>query len=184
MIQADHRRPNSRATAVKVHHQSQSSVTFNSVSTFRALSTWIVNRTIDVAARNGLDGPVRLRSVGLRIGESGFQVGDPPVLEAQVGAGGLQPLVEGAVVGGELADPLFESGVLGGDPLDGVFGPLGLQVADLTEEFADAGALGEDLGVGGLEAFFGVQRPLAPRCLSLVVLLGGIPGSARASGLS
>lgn len=36
-----------------------------------------------------------------------------PVLEAQIRAGGLESLVEGAVVGGELADALFEGGVLG-----------------------------------------------------------------------
>ncbi|MGW0316446.1 hypothetical protein [Streptomyces flavidovirens] len=57
----------------------------------------------------------------------GFEVGDAPVLEAQVRAGGLESLVEGAVVGGELADALFEGGVLGGDPLDGALGPLSLQ---------------------------------------------------------
>ncbi|MEV8108039.1 hypothetical protein [Streptomyces sp. NPDC088135] len=37
-------------------------------------------------------------------------------------------------------------------------------------EFADAGALGEDLGLGGLECFFSVQRALAPGRLVLVVL--------------
>jgi hypothetical protein len=40
--------------------------------------------------------------------------------------------------------------------------PLGFQVADLAEELADAGALGEDLGVGGLEGVLGVQCPLPP----------------------
>jgi hypothetical protein len=70
-------------------------------------------------------------------------------LEAQVGAGGLEAFVEGAIVGGELADTLLQGGVLGGDPLDGFLGSFGFQVADLAEEFADAGALGEDLGVGG-----------------------------------
>ncbi len=43
-----------------------------------------------------------------RFGDAGFEVGDAPVLEAQVRAGGLESLVEGAVVGGELADALFE----------------------------------------------------------------------------
>ena len=132
-----------------------------------------------------------------RVGELGFEVGDAPVLEAQVGAGGFEPFVEGAVVGGELADALFERGVLGGDPLDGLLGPFGLQVADLAEEFADAGALGEDLGVGGLEGVFGVQRAFAPGRLALVVLVGERSGAvrspasaiavataARASGLS
>ena len=35
-----------------------------------------------------------------RGGQLCFEVGHAPVLEAQVGAGGLEPLVEGAVVGG------------------------------------------------------------------------------------
>src|SRR6266498_3767065 len=83
------------------------------------------------------------------VGDLGFEVGDAAVLEAQVGAGGLESFVENAVVGGELADTLLQGGVLGGDPLDGFLGPFGFQVADLAEEFADAGALGEDLGVGG-----------------------------------
>jgi hypothetical protein len=80
-----------------------------------------------------------------------FEVGDAPVLEAHVRPCGLEPLVEGSVVGGELADALFEGGVLGGDALDGLLGPLGFEVADAAEDFADAGALGEDLGVGRLE---------------------------------
>jgi hypothetical protein len=75
----------------------------------------------------------RVSDVWSRAGDLGFEVGDAPVLEAEVGACGLEPFVEGAVVGGE--------------PLDGLLGPLGLQVADLAEEFTDAGALGDDLGV-------------------------------------
>ena len=55
--------------------------------------------------------------------------------------GRLEPLVQGPVVGGELPYSLFEGGVLGGDALDGLLGPLGFQVPDLAEEFADAGAL-------------------------------------------
>jgi hypothetical protein len=98
-----------------------------------------------------------------------FELGGAPVGEAQVGAGGLQPLIEGPVVGGELAEALFEGGVLGGDPLDGFLGPLGLQVADLAKEFTDAGALGGDLGVGGLERVLGVECPLAPGRLGFVV---------------
>ncbi|MEJ8654522.1 hypothetical protein WKI65_42435 [Streptomyces sp. MS1.AVA.3] len=77
-----------------------------------------------------------------------FEGADAAVLEAEVGAGGLQPLVEGAIVSGQLADPPLERGVLGSDPLDGLLGPFGLQVTDLAEKFTDAGALGEDLGVG------------------------------------
>ena len=77
-----------------------------------------------------------------RVGESGFEIGHFAVLEAQVGARGLQSFVQGAVVGGELADALFEGGVLGGDALDGFLGPFGFQVADVAEEFTDAAALG------------------------------------------
>jgi hypothetical protein len=86
-----------------------------------------------------------------------FEVGDALVVEAEVLSCGLEFLLEGAVPGGERADALLERGVLGGDPLDGFLGPFGLQVADLAEELADTGALGEDLGVGGLERVFGVQ---------------------------
>lgn len=84
-----------------------------------------------------------------RVGDGGFKIGDAAVLEAEVGTGGFEPLVEGAVVGGQLADPLLERGVLGGDALDGFLGPFGLQVADLAEEFTDADALGADLVVRG-----------------------------------
>lgn len=48
-----------------------------------------------------LGAPPGLRS-SRRIGETSFEVGDAAVLEAQVGAGGLESFVEGAVVGGEL----------------------------------------------------------------------------------
>ena len=92
-------------------------------------------------------------------------------MEAQVGAGGLEAFVEGAVVGGELPDALFEGGVLGGDPLDGFLSPYGFQITDLAEKFTDAGALGEDLGMGGLEGLLGVKGPLAPGRLAGVVLV-------------
>jgi hypothetical protein len=80
-------------------------------------------------------------------------------LEADVGAGGFESFIEGAVVGAELAHALFEGGVLGGDPLNSILCPFGFQIADLAEEFADASALGENLGAGGLEGVFGVERP-------------------------
>jgi hypothetical protein len=83
-----------------------------------------------------------------RVGELCFEVGDALVVEAEVVPGGLESLVEGAVAGGELADALLAGGVLGGDAGDGLLGPLGFEVADLAEEPGDAGALGEDLGVG------------------------------------
>ena len=83
-------------------------------------------------------------------------------MEPQVGAGGFEPFVQGAVVRGELAHAFFERGVLGGDPPDLILCPFGFQVTDAAEEFANTGALGQDLGVGGLERVLGVERPLAP----------------------
>ena len=97
-----------------------------------------------------------------RFGQPRFEVGDATVLEAQVGPGGFESFVEGAVVGGELAHALFEGGVLGGHPLNSILRPFGFQVADASEEFADASALGENLGVGRLERVLGVERPLTP----------------------
>jgi hypothetical protein len=110
---------------------------------------------------------------GPGLGDLGFEVGDAA---AEVGAGRLEAFVEGAVVGGELADALLE----GGDPLNGFLGPFGFQVADLAEEFADAGALGEDLSVGGLEGVLGVQGPLVLGRLALLVLVGEQLGPALA----
>jgi hypothetical protein len=49
-----------------------------------------------------------------------------------------------------------------------------LAVAELAEQFADAGALGADLGVGGLERLLGVQRPLPPGRLCLGVPRCGV----------
>ncbi len=88
--------------------------------------------------------PVRRIEAGVAIflwwvEELGFEVGDAPVLEPQVRSCGFQPLVQGPVVSGELPHSLFEGGVLGGDALDGFLGPLGLKVADLAQELADAG---------------------------------------------
>jgi hypothetical protein len=54
------------------------------------------------------------------LGELGFELGDAPVGEPVVGAGGFQPVLEGLVVVGELADALLERGVLGGQPLRGL----------------------------------------------------------------
>ena len=97
-----------------------------------------------------------------RLGQPRFQVGNSTVLEPQVGPGGCETFVECAVVGGELAHALFEGGVLGDDPLDGILCPFGFQIADAPEEFADASALSEDLGVGGLECVLGAEGPLTP----------------------
>ncbi|MBX7266300.1 hypothetical protein KIF24_09880 [Micromonospora sp. Llam7] len=70
--------------------------------------------------------------------EFGFEVCQAFVEEAVVGAGGLQLLLQPPVVLGELANALLERGVLLGEALGGAFGVLGLQVADLSEEDADA----------------------------------------------
>jgi hypothetical protein len=94
--------------------------------------------------------------------QSGFEVGDSTVLEAQVGAGGFESFVERAIVGDELTDPLFKSGVLGGDSLDVIACPFGFQVADLAEQFANAVALKQNLRVGGLECVLGIEGPLTP----------------------
>ena len=114
------------------------------------------------------------RSAGCRgVGETGFEVGDAPVLEAQGGAGGFEAFVEGAVVGGELPDALFECGVLGGDALDRILSPLGFQVSDAAKEFSATRALGEDFGVGGFECVLGVEGAFAPARLIPVVASGG-----------
>src|SRR3974377_901936 len=105
-----------------------------------------------------------------RRGDLGFEVGDALVVEAEVLPCGLGFLLEGAVAGGEGADALLWPCVLGAETGDGFLGLFGLQVPDLAEELADAGALGEDLVVGGLERVLGVQRPFAPDGLALVIL--------------
>lgn len=94
--------------------------------------------------------------------ELGFEVGEAAVLEPHVRPGCLQPFVQGPVVGGELPYSLFERGVLGGDALDGLLGPFGFQVPDLAQEISDAGALGDDLGAGGLQGVFGVEGAFPP----------------------
>ena len=64
---------------------------------------------------------------------------------------GFESFVERAIVGAELAHAFFERVVLRGNPLDRILCPLGFQIADTPEEFADAIALGQDFGVGGLK---------------------------------
>ena len=75
---------------------------------------------------------------------------------------------------------MLERGVLGGDALDGFLGPLGLQIPDLAQEVSDAGALRDDLGMGGLQGVFGVEGAFPPGRFLLGVLGGQIPGSPRA----
>src|SRR5271157_3873638 len=84
---------------------------------------------------------------GRVVKQLGFELGDPPVGEADVGAGGLESLLQGPVVLGELADALFEGGVLGGDLADGLGCPFVFGVAGLPHEGGYAVALGADLGV-------------------------------------
>src|SRR5260370_20435489 len=115
--------------------------------------------------------------------ELGFEVGDAPVLDPQVRPRGFEPLVQGPVVGGELPYSLFEGGVLGGDALDGLLRPLGFQVPDLAEEFADPGALLDDLGVGGFQRVFGVEGAFPPGRFLPGVLSGPIAGLPEAAGL-
>ena len=67
--------------------------------------------TVDVVTVETVGGLCR----GCRVGELGFEVGDTPVLEAQVGPRGVESLVEGAVIGSESVDALFKCGVLRGD---------------------------------------------------------------------
>lgn len=56
------------------------------------------------------------------------------------------------------------------DLVGGTLSGISLQVAYLAEGFADPDALGEDLGVGGLEGALGVQGAFAPGRLAFVVL--------------
>jgi hypothetical protein len=83
-------------------------------------------------------------------------------LEPKVGPRGFESFVERAIVGAELAHAFFEHGVLGGDPLDVIPCPFIFQIADSPEELADASALGQDLGVGGLKRILSVEGPLTP----------------------
>jgi hypothetical protein len=124
--------------------------------------------------------------VQLGVEQFGFQVGEAFVEEAIVGAGGLQLLLQAAVVVGELAYALLECGVLFGQTLGGAFGVLGLQITKLSEEDADPLALAVDLGEDGLECVFGVECALVPGRLNLrvvrylcsapLVAVGGDPG--------
>jgi len=122
-----------------------------------------------------------------------FEAGDALVEEAVVRAGGPQAFFQGALPAGEVADALPERGVFGGEPADGVGVVLVLGVAELAEQFADAGTLGVDLGMRGLEGLLGVQRPLlrgrlrlgVPRCdVVLSARVMAAVTTSRAAGLS
>ena len=101
----------------------------------RAIGIRRVVRSVSKVAR------LRVGDV-FRWGQLCFEVGDAAVLEPQVGSGGLESFVEGAVVGGELLQALLERGVLGRDALDRVLGPVRFEVADAAEEFTDVGRAG------------------------------------------
>lgn len=53
-----------------------------------------------------------------------LQLGDPTVLEPDVGAGRREPFLKGSVVPSQFPDPLPRRGVLDDDPLDGPRGDL------------------------------------------------------------
>jgi hypothetical protein len=110
----------------------------------------------------------------------GFELGDPPVGEADVGADGLESLLQGLVVLGELADVLFEGGVPGGDLADGLRCPFAFGVAGLPHEGGYAVALGADLGVRGLQRGLGGEGAFPPGCLLRIV--GGRGALPRAGG--
>ena len=70
---------------------------------------------------------------------------------------------------------------------DGFLGPLGLQVADLAQELADAVTLPDDLGVRGLKRVLGVERPFPPGRLLPGVVAGQVlrrasPGAGHGAG--
>jgi hypothetical protein len=74
-------------------------------------------------------------------GNAGFEVGHAAILEAQVGAAGIQPLFQGAVVGGELVTRSLRVKVYAGPhPVTGSaavyrkYGPAGALVRDQAEE--------------------------------------------------
>src|ERR1035437_3503633 len=107
--------------------------------------------------------PGTVMSAGWRaFGELGFELGDAPVCEAVVGAGGFQPFLQGLVVVGELADALLERGVLGDEPLRCLWRQVVFQVADLAQEDGHAASLGADLGVGFLQCCLGVEGAFPP----------------------
>jgi hypothetical protein len=133
----------------------------------------------------------------LHVHHAGFEVGDPPVGEAIVLAGGGQPVGESPQLGFLVAGGAFECEVLAGHADPVLFGPAGVQVADLADEFGDLLALAQDLGMRGLERVLAVQRPFASGGLQCLVFgcvaFGSSPGGlwadaelmiCRASGLS
>jgi hypothetical protein len=95
-----------------------------------------------------------------RVDELCFEVGEAPAEKPVVRPCCLELLAEFAGFLGEFTNSAFEGGALDGDSLDGVFGVLGLEVADLAEEDADPVALAADLCVGA----FSAASALRARC--------------------
>lgn len=87
-----------------------------------------------------------------------FEIGEAPILEAEVGTGGLEPFLKDPVVLGELVDPLLEDAVLGSELLGGLARAVLFEVAELAHQRPDPRPLGADLGVCGLERVLSVQR--------------------------
>src|SRR5271165_6310896 len=91
------------------------SSTFPAVRVVNDVLTWAF--TLRACPRRGAGRDAsRMRRSVAGLGELGFELGDAPVSEPVVGAGGFQPFLQGPVVVGELADALLERGVLGGQP--------------------------------------------------------------------
>jgi hypothetical protein len=106
----------------------------------------------------------------LWVGDAGFELCYAAVGEAVVLAGGGQFVGEASNLGVVIANSAFEGEVLAGQADPVVFGPSGVQFADLPEEFGDLVALAQNLGVRGLERVFAVEGSLAPggfQCLLL-----------------
>ncbi|GAA4329302.1 hypothetical protein GCM10023086_58370 [Streptomyces venetus] len=104
------------------------------------------------------------------LGDAGLRCSDAPVGDASVVSGGREALAEAFVVVRQRADLTAQGHVGGGDAYDVGICPALLQLDDLAQEFGDALALVGDLGVGGLEGIFGVQRALTPGSLDHLVL--------------
>src|SRR6266568_1382470 len=135
------------------------------------------------ASRGGCGGAWLALAGWGAFGELGFELGDAPVGEPVVGAGGFEPVFQGPVVVAELADALLERGVLGGQPLRGLRRQVVFQVADLAEEDGHAAPLGGDLGLGCLQRRLGVERAFPPGWL-LIVAAPGVLGAGLADGVA
>ncbi|MEV2255198.1 hypothetical protein AB0I94_32255 [Streptomyces sp. NPDC050147] len=112
---------------------------------------------------------VPLSAVGGRrhelLGDAGLQCSDAPVGEAIVVPGGREAPAEAFVVERQRADLTAQGHVGGGDAYDVGICPVLLQLDGSAQELGDALALVGNLGVGGFEGFFGVQRALTPGSL-------------------